>query len=538
MKNFLSLCVGLMMAAMSFAKPPADLQARLDALLKNQPGGVAIAWVDAEGTAFLQAGRFDGDGSTAITPDTQFEIGSVTKVFTSLLLAESERAGKVSRADPAAKYLLPAGDPDQAALAKITLFSLATHTSGLPRLSSNIGPNPDANPDPYARYDREMLVEALRLDGAVAPAGRGMAYSNFGAAVLGEALGTAWGTRYAAALEAQVLAPLGMKATTLGLAGQPAPGDFPPPHAGGKVTPAWTFQAYAPAGALRSSARDMARFLAACLARNDGPLHAAIQATVRPQQRADDVGGQIGLGWFITDEGIVWHNGATAGSHAFVGFNPKTGTGVAILANFQLVAEPLGFGLLGGRPPQPKIDRIKDAAGYVGRYPLAPAFAIDVTERNGTLHVQATGQPAFPLRVIGADRFAIGGVPAEVSFERDGDGKVVALVLHQNGRDQRAPRGELPPLPKEIAFPAETLREYAGEYPLSPQFVITVTEAGGQLFAQATGQASFPVYASAKDEFFYKVVNAQLSFQRDAAGKVTGLVLHQNGRDVPAAKTR
>jgi len=112
-------------------------------------------------------------------------------------------------------------------------------------------------------------------------------------------------------------------------------------------------------------------------------------------------------------------------------------------------------------------------------------------------------------------------------------------VLHQNGHDQRAPRGALPPPPPrpvEVTLPAGTLREYAGEYPLTPQFALSVTVADGALAVQATGQGRFPVYASAKDEFFYKVVEARLSFVRDAAGRVTGLVLHQHGADLPAPR--
>ena len=114
---------------------------------------------------------------------------------------------------------------------------------------------------------------------------------------------------------------------------------------------------------------------------------------------------------------------------------------------------------------------------------------------------------------------------------------VTPLMLHQNGRDQRGPRGELPPPPKELALPAETLREYAGTFPLAPSFVFTVTEENGALFVQATGQQRFPVFATAKDEFFYKAVDARLSFERDAAGKVVALVLHQGGRDMRAARS-
>ena len=537
-KLFLFVCT-VCLTAVASAISPADMQVKLDNFINGGPGGIAVAWVDADGVAFFQSGTFSAGDPRPITPDTQFELGSVTKVFTALLLVESERLGKVSRLDPAAKYLLAPDDPAQKALAKITLLSLATHTSGLPRLPVNIGTNPDGNPDPYASYDRSKLVEALRVHGPVAPVGRSMAYSNFGVAVLGEALAAAWGTTYAEALRVHILDPLGMKATTVGLAGLPPSADLAPGHASGKTVPNWTFQSFAPAGALRSSARDMALFLTACLGKNGTPLRSAFDATLQPQRTAEETGGHIGLAWLLTDDPevpLAWHNGATAGSHTFVAFSPKTGAGIAILSNIQLGSETLGFGLLSAKAPHPKDEVLTNAAEYVGRYPLNPTFAIDISEANGTLRLQATRQPAFGLRAIARDRFVVIGVPAEVSFERDGTGKVAALVLHQNGLDQRGPRGELPAPPKEATLPIETLREYVGSYPLVPTFVVAITDDGGNLFAQATGQPKIQVFASAKDEFFYKIVNAQISFKRDDSGKVTGLVLHQNGRDIPATK--
>ncbi len=521
------------------AAPPADLSAQLDRAQAGQPGGIAAAWVDADGSRFFETGRFDAGDARPITPDTEFEIGSVTKVFTSLLLAESERAGKVRRDDPAANYLLPPGDPDRSRLARITLLALATHSSGLPRLPSNLTTAQAANP--YAGYDRAALVAALRQDGRGAPAGRATAYSNFGVAVLGEALGSAWGTDYAGALGTQVLRPLGLKATTLGLTGTPEPAGLAPGHAGGAVAANWTFQACAPVGALRSSARDLARLLAAALGYADTPLRDALAATREPQRDTTELADtRIGLGWFITGDAsrtVYWHNGATAGYRAFVGFRPGLGRGVALLTNGSAEIDALGFALLGVLPPHPAMAAVANAGDYPGRYPLTPAFAIDVTEADGALFLQATGQPRLPLRPAGRDRFAVLGVPAEVSFERGGTGRVEALVLHQNGRDQRAPRGDLPPPPKEITLPPETLQEYVGDYPLTPQFILRITLENGGLRAQATGQPGVPIYAEARDRFFYKVVDAQLIFSRDANGRVTGLVLRQGGREMPATKT-
>ena len=384
-----------------------------------------------------------------------------------------------------------------------------------------------------------MTVAALRLHGPTAPVGRAVNYSNFGVGVLGEALGAAWGTSYAEALNAHVLAPLKMSATSLALTGTPPPAALAPGHAAGARVPAWTFLAAAPAGALVTTPRDLGVFLEFCLGRTASPLAAALAETLKPQRASPDTGGQIGFAWFIGGEKekpVYWHNGATNGYHAFVAFCPAEGRGVALVTNDAKGCDAIGYALMGLKPPAPAAEKISGAPDYTGRYPLTPAFAIDITARGGALFAQATGQSRLALRPAGEDRFALVGVPAEISFERDAAGKITALTLHQNGAAQRAPRGELPPPPRKISLPVEVLRDYPGAYALAPTFVLTVTVADGALFVQATGQPNSPVFASAKDEFFYTAVEARISFERDAGGKVTVLVLHQNGRDQRAPR--
>jgi len=100
-------------------------------------------------------------------------------------------------------------------------------------------------------------------------------------------------------------------------------------------------------------------------------------------------------------------------------------------------------------------------------------------------------------------------------------------------------RGAAVVLPGErqaIAVPVEKLREYEGVYELSPTFAVTMRVEGGKLMTQATGQEAFELFGEKPDNFFLKVVDAQVTFTRDAGGKVTGLVLHQNGRDAPAKR--
>ena len=448
MKSLARLLPALLLLPFASAKPPDGVQARLDEFVKARPGGIAVAWVDADGAVFFTAGKFSAADARPITPDTQFEIGSITKVFTALLLVESERAGKVSRNDPVGKYLLPPGDPDAAKLEKITLLSLATHTSGLPRLPVDFVAKDRANP--YAALRRADLVASLRRSGPGAKAGGDVAYSNFGVALLGEALAVAWGQSYAEALREHVLAPLGLERTTVALPGSQPAGELAPGHAAGARVANWESDAYAPAGALRSSPRELAKFLEAALGGNRAPLAAAWVETTRPQRKMSSPPGSIGLAWHRMDDPahpIVWHNGGTGGSRSFVGFSPATGAGVAVLTNHDESMDAPGFALLGRVIPaavQPNEITLPAATlrDYTGRYPISPAFVLTVTEEGGALWVQASGQPKNPVFASSPDEFFYRGVPARISFRRDAEGRVSGLVLRQRNLPDQAARRE------------------------------------------------------------------------------------------------
>jgi serine-type D-Ala-D-Ala carboxypeptidase/endopeptidase len=128
-------------------------------------------------------------------------------------------------------------------------------------------------------------------------------------------------------------------------------------------------------------------------------------------------------------------------------------------------------------------------------------------------------------------------VDAQLAFETDASGKVAAVVLHQNGIDQRAPRIEGEPIvPKEITLASEVLDRYVGGYQLVPGVAITIARQEARLFAQVTGQGQAEIFASGEREFFYKVVNAQITFEVDGQGRAVALVLHQFGRDLRAPR--
>jgi len=189
-------CLALLPAALAAAQP--NVEAAVSRWFRPSPGGVAVAYVDREGAVFATRGQFAPRDPRPITADTSFEIGSVTKVFTALLLVESEKAGKAKRTAPAAKFLLPASDPDAKKLGKITLVSLATHSAGLPRMAPNFTTPPGGS---RAGYTQQHLLEGFRHAAPGAKVGGKSVYSNFGVALLGQALAAAWGMSYPDALQ-------------------------------------------------------------------------------------------------------------------------------------------------------------------------------------------------------------------------------------------------------------------------------------------------------------------------------------------------
>ena len=208
--------------------------------------------------------------------------------------------------------------------------------------------------------------------------------------------------------------------------------------------------------------------------------------------------------------------------------------GVVVLSNAGTVAGPddIGRHLLDASlpllPPQaPPKTHTEIAADpqvlekYVGRYQLAPSAIFTITRDGGHLFEQLTGQSRFEIFPESEKDFFIKVVDAQISFETDGTGKAVALVLHQNGMDQRARRIEGEPVtPKEIALDPKVFDGYVGRYQLAPDARRDVHARGqGHFFTQISGQPRFEIFATSPREFFLKVVEAQLTFEVDANGR-------------------
>ncbi|MDW5598660.1 serine hydrolase domain-containing protein [Conexibacter stalactiti] len=287
-------------------------------------------------------------GGNALDAGAIVEIGSVSKVFTGLLLADLAGAGVVALDDPLDRHLpgLPAR------VGAITLLDLTTHTAGLPRLPGSLLLAAFTSPtDPYARWEGVRVERSLRH--VRVRSNRRFRYSNLGVGLLGHVLSRAAGSDYETLLRERICAPLGLTSTSVALT--PVQGH----DRAGLPVPPWHLAALAGAGGIRSTARDIERFLRAQLDPAATPLAQALERSQQPRRAAGRIAReQIALGWMVraatADHGeIHWHDGGTGGFGSFVAFERDTGCGVALL---QSATHSLGTDAAGAR----LLDRLRD----------------------------------------------------------------------------------------------------------------------------------------------------------------------------------
>jgi serine-type D-Ala-D-Ala carboxypeptidase/endopeptidase len=306
----------------------AQVEAHLRPLIA---GGAAPGVVYAVVTPGAEAtGQVTHSGGEPLGPHVMMEIGSVTKVFTALLLADMAERGEVGLDDPIAWHLPAPVAGACPAARRITLRHLATHTSGLPRIPRNLLLTALRHPaDPYAGYSAEHLYRALRHARKAAPAA--YRYSNYGVGLLGCLLSLAARRPYGELIADRVTRPLGLAETCIGV---PAGHVAATGHLRGRPAAPWHLEALAGAGALSSTASDLARFLHANLHPLTTPIGSVIETVQRPQPSQPEAQ-ETGLGWHISERSgrsVLWHNGGTGGFSAMLALDRQAGCAIGAVA--------------------------------------------------------------------------------------------------------------------------------------------------------------------------------------------------------------
>jgi len=405
----------------------------------HQSVGIVAISFDSAREKIVTYGQ-SGSAVDQLDRDTVFEIGSITKVFTALLLTEMVTRGEVALDDPVSKFLPGTVKMPDRNGKQITLLDLATYTSGLPRIPDGI---PASGDNPYAAYTVEQLYAFLSSYTLHYDPGTHYEYSNLGFGLLGHALALRAGSSYEDLLVSRVCEPLGLRDTCISLSNSMRE-RLAKGHASNlKPASNWDIPTLAGAGALRSTANDLVKFVkATCLSGANAPLRSAIDMLLQTRRPTNLPNTEVGLGCFIrtgNKDEIIWKDGGTGGYASFAGFSTTLRSGAIVLSNSINSVNDIGFRLtnpaytIAQYPPEVAVDPAV-LATYQGVYEMNPKFALTIRAEAGRLFVRGTGQPEFELFAEDQNRFFMRFVDAQGTFLRDKDGAVDRLLWHQNGR--------------------------------------------------------------------------------------------------------
>ncbi len=384
--------------------------------------------------------------------ETLFEIGSISKTFTGILLADAVENG-VLKLDQPIQELLPKEVELHVFDDKpISLQHLSTHVSGFPRMPTNFRPKQPDNP--YADYTSDSLLAFLKKFKPTRPPEKRMEYSNIGVGLLGWLLAKQANTDYESLLKKTLLEPLKMEDTVIVLTPELLSRLAPPHNPDGEITSVWDIHHLPGMGGIRSTANDMLKYIEANLNPPDDSFGKAIDLAWKTHQMPiEKKDFAMGLGWHIARDGHThWHTGGTGGFRTALFIDRRSQTGVVVLSN---IAYPEINGLaesiiqrLFGMPVEPKkFDPVVKVSPevmqkFVGRFRLGLFSVFTVTVVNEKLLVQLTGQETLRVYPQSETKWKYKVVDAVLTFEMGEDGKCHSLDLFQNGIHQKAKRIE------------------------------------------------------------------------------------------------
>ena len=489
-------------------------------------------------------GLKDVEHNLPATADTLFAIGSSTKAFTALAAAMSADEGKLSLTDSPKKVLPYFKLRDPEADAKITIIDLLSHRSGLDRTDLSMV---------SGQLSREELIRVAGLAKPTAKLGERFLYQNVMFAAAGEIVARAQGTTWDAFIKERIFKPLGMKDSNTTVAETLKSKDYALGYTYNEETketknvPMREIRPAAPAGAINSSAREMAQWLRLMLGGGvfEGKRLVSeknFKELVEPHNKITDKL-SYGLGWFLREwngHKVVEHGGNIDGFNATVAMMPDQHLGFALLTNISnspiapFAMETIWSNFVAR--PETKPEEASDPALEVGKYLLAEAgITFDVDIKDGKLMMAVPGQPVYTLVNVGGRRYKIDN-PAAAGFFvtfRPIKGKETETEMYLEQPQGNVVLGRVKSEPAAADGKAADydgpLKELLGSYQMSGGPTLEVKVVEGKPSLVLTGQPPYPLVEKEKD----RLVSPSLpesytaSVKRDAAGKVSGLVIKQ-----------
>ena len=528
---------------------------------------IAVGYLDGDHVEFYNYGQSALKNGFEVNEHSIYEIGSISKVFTTIMLSEMVLLDKMKLTDPIKTYLPSTIAVPTRNSKEITLFDLATHSSGLPRMPNNFSPTNPLNP--YADYTIDLAYEFMSNHELTRDIGSLFEYSNYGMGILGHTLERISGMSYEELMIARIADPLNMNNTRIVFTDKMKK-NLARAHSNGREVENWDIPALAGAGAIRSSTSDMLKFLKANTTTNKSTLNKAMKKSHQIAYTNTEQDFEMGLGWHYvnSDSKIVWHNGGTGGYRAFAGFVEGTQKGVVVLTNSTVSVDAIGLKLLDNTRnlvmPKLPISRLIEeeinangiesgialyrktktlddstydfSEGVLNSlgYKYLQDEKLNVALEIFKLNVEMFPEASNPYDSLGEGYLKLADTVNSItnykkSIELNSGNSNAIQILKDLNVDTTS-------LIETIEVPIETLETYVGKYALTPNFIITVTREDQQLFLQATGQPKFEVYPSSRTKFYLKVVEANIVFNSDETGTIISLTLNQGGQSPTGKK--
>lgn len=473
--------------------------------------------------------------NTINKPETRFAIGSVTKQFAAVGILKLSEEGLLNVEDTVSKYI-----PNLSHGEEITIHNLLTHTSGLKEYTQIPG---------FLEYDIEnkdpmKMLELIKDMELEFKPGEMYRYSNTNYLALGMIIEKVSGQTFEAYLK-DIVSPLGMKDTGI-IYGKYKGSNDATPYVGYLEVQeidddAVLSQAFA-AGSMYSTVEDLYRWDRAI--KSGKILKQKTLKEIFKNHIPISETESYGYGWMIDNtknRKEICHGGNTQGFTAYTGRLEEQDITVIILTNsgyyntYDLKKDLLSITLNEEyeMPKELKEIKIEDKnlySKYTGKYEFINGLDLNIIEDKEKLYVQVPGMENFEIYPKTTTEFFGKAIDVDIMFKTDDQGKAIELIFNQIGMDIVCKRIGDVEEKKEVEIDPKIYDEYVGEYDLQIGATITIIREGDKLYARVTGQETFEILPSSETEFFYKTIDANMTFIKDKSGKVIKLVFRQSGQ--------
>ena len=544
MKKLFAISLLFVFSSVLFAQE--TLEQSMDAYMSHMygdegPGATILVAKNGKPIYRKAFGLANLEVQSQMSPENVFELGSITKQFTSVSILMLEEQGKLSLDDEITKYIPDYPTHDK----KITIHHLLNHTSGI---KSYTGMQSFME---LARQDMipEELIDVFKNEPMDFDPGDKFLYNNSGYILLGYIIENLSGMTYEEFVEKNIFEKLGMSNSYYGKMKQIIPN-----RASGYQVDEDSYQnaeylsltlPYA-AGSLMSTVDDLLKWQNAINA-NELIKRSSLEKAINGSRLNNGEEISYGYGWVkgnLKGSPIVSHGGGIFGFTTNEIYFPEEDIYVVGLSNCNCkdigdAATKIGAMAIGKSFPNVK-DEIslspEQLKKWVSAYQYENAVR-HITMKEGKLYSQREGSTNLPIFALSENHFIFEGGTTEYHFSADDTGKRNVVMNTMDGTskgieiDKDAPKERV-----EINVDPITMKKYVGQYEIQPEFILTITYRDGSLYAQGTNQPEFPLFAESESTFFLKVVPASIDFKLDEMGEAESLILHQGGASMPAKK--